>query len=121
MHDLRWIRDNPTEFDRGLTRRGLPPRAEEILALDRDWRAAETRAQEAQARRNRISREIGAAKQRGEEAAPLLRQSLKDREIETEAAAEAARLRTEIEEILAALPNLPAEDVPNGADETANR
>src|ERR1700694_3161405 len=62
MHDLRWIRDNPTEFDRGLTRRGLPPRAEEILTLDRSWRAAETAAQEAQARRNRIARVIGAAK-----------------------------------------------------------
>ncbi|TMJ44494.1 MAG: serine--tRNA ligase, partial [Alphaproteobacteria bacterium] len=121
MHDLRWIRDHPEEFDRGLTRRGLPPRATEILVLDRDWRAAETRAQEAQARRNRISREIGTAKQRGEDAAPLLRQSLKDRETETEAAAEAARLRTQIEEILAELPNLPAEEVPDGVDETANR
>ena len=121
MHDLRWVRDNPEEFDRGLIRRGLPARAEGILALDRDWRAAETRAQEAQARRNRISREIGAAKQRGEDAAPLLRQNLEDREAETEAAAEAARLRAEIDEILAELPNLPAEDVPDGADETANR
>jgi seryl-tRNA synthetase len=121
MHDLRWVRDHPEEFDRGLTRRGLPPRGKEILALDRDWRAAETRAQEAQARRNRVSREIGAAKQRGEDAAPFLRQNLEDREAETEATAEAARLRTEIDEILAELPNLPAEDVPDGADETANR
>ena len=70
---------------------------------------------------DRVSREIGAAKQRGEDAAPLLRQSLEDRESETEAAAEAARLRTEVDEILAELPNLPAEDVPDGADETANR
>ena len=121
MHDLRWVRDHPEELDRGLIRRGLPPRAKGILALDHDWRAAETRAQEAQARRNRVSREIGAAKQRGEDAEPLLRQSLMDREAETEAAAEAARLRTEIDEILAELPNLPAEDVPDGADETANR
>jgi seryl-tRNA synthetase len=121
MHDLRWVRDHPEELNRGLTRRGLPARAEEILARDRDWRAAETRAQEAQARRNRVSREIGAAKQRGEDAASLLRQSLEDRESETAAAAEAARLRTEIDEILAELPNLPAEDVPDGADETANQ
>jgi len=61
MHDLRWIREHPEEFDRGLTRRGLPPCAEQILALDRSWRAAETRTQEAQARRNRAAREIGAA------------------------------------------------------------
>src|SRR6516164_7385079 len=65
MHDLRWIREHPEEFDRGLTRRGLPPCAEQILALDRSWRAAETRTQEAQARRNRAAREIGAAKKRG--------------------------------------------------------
>ena len=121
MHDLRWIRDNPTEFDRGLTRRGLAPRAEEILALDRSWRAAETRAQEAQARRNRVAREIGAAKKRGEDIAPLLRQTGEDREVEAEAGAEAARLRAEIDEILAGLPNLPGEEVPDGPDETANR
>src|SRR6266404_1408990 len=72
MHDLRWVRDHPEEFDRGLTRRGLPARAEEILALDRDWRAAETRAQEAQAERNRVAREIGATKKRGETVEPNL-------------------------------------------------
>jgi seryl-tRNA synthetase len=121
MHDLRWVRENPDEFDRGLIRRGLPPRAEEILALDREWRAAETRAQETQARRNRVAREIGAAKSRGEDAATLLRQSLADRDSETEASAEAASLRARIDEVLAELPNLPAEDVPDGPDETANR
>ena len=121
MYDLRWIRDNPTNFDRGLTRRGLPPRAQEILALDVSWRAAETRAQEAQARRNRVAREIGAAKKRGEDIAPLLRQTGEDREVETQAAAEAAQLRAQIDEILAGLPNLPAEEVPDGLDETANR
>jgi seryl-tRNA synthetase len=121
MHDIRWIRDHPAEFDRGLARRGLPPRAEELLALDRSWRAAETRIQEAQARRNRIAREIGAAKKRGEPAEPLLRQSNDDKEVEAAAAAEAVRLRTEIDEILAGLPNLPAEEVPDGPDETANR
>src|SRR6267378_4897581 len=72
MHDLRWVRDHPEELDRGLIRRGLPLRAEEILALDRDWRAAETRAQEAQAERNRVAREIGATKKRGETVEPNL-------------------------------------------------
>src|SRR4029077_21262593 len=107
MHDLRWVRDPPEELDRGLTRRGLPPRAEEILALDRSWRAAETRAQEAQARRNRAAGEIGAAKKRGEDIAPLLRQTGEDREVEAQAGTEAARLRAEIDEILAGLPHLP--------------
>ncbi len=121
MHDLRWIREHPEEFDRGLTRRGLPPCAQQILALDRSWRAGETRAQEAQARRNRVAREIGAAKKRGEAVEPLLRQSIEDREAEAAAAGESVRLRAEIDETLEGLPNLPAEDVPDGPDETANR
>src|SRR5229473_534644 len=121
MHELRWVRDHPAEFDRGLTRRGLPPRAGEILALDRSWRAAETRIQEAQARRNRIAREIGAAKKRGEPVEPLLRQSNEDKEAEAVAGTEAGGLRAQIDEILAGLPNLPAEEVPDGPDETANR
>jgi seryl-tRNA synthetase len=121
MHDLRWIREHRRDFDRGLARRGLPPCAEDILALDREWRAAETRAQEAQARRNRIAREIGAAKKRGESVEPLLRQSTEDREIEASAASEASGLRARIDEILAGFPNLPAEEVPDGPDETANR
>jgi len=121
MHDLRWLRDHPAEFDRGLARRGLPPSAVAILALDHDWRAAETRAQHAQARRNRLGREIGAAKARGEDIEALLRSSAADRDAEQAAAGEAARLRAEIDEALAGLPNLPAADVPDGADETANR
>jgi seryl-tRNA synthetase len=120
MHDIRWIREHQTEFDRGLARRGLPPSGEEVLALDRAWRAAETRAQEAQARRNRISRDIGAAKQRGENIEALLRQVDEDKDAEAASAAEAARLRVEIDELLAALPNLPADEVPDGPDETAN-
>src|SRR5215470_6714210 len=121
MHDLRWIREHPREFDRGLTRRGLPPGADEILALDRSWRAAETQVQEAQARRNRVARDIGAAKKRGEDITPLLRQTTEDRETESRAGAAAAELRVRIDQMLASLPNLPVEEVPDGLDETANR
>jgi len=121
MHDLRWIRDNPTDLDRGLKRRGLAPCADEILTLDRAWRSAETRAQEAQARRNRVAREIGAAKKRGEDITPLLHQTTEDREAEAQASAEAAQLRAQIDQTLAGLPNLPGAEVPDGPDETANR
>jgi seryl-tRNA synthetase len=120
MHDIRWLRDHPAEFDDGLARRGLPPAADAVLALDRAWRAAETRAQEAQARRNRLSRDIGGARQRGADIAPLVAQVEADKAAEATAASEAARLRAQIDEQLAALPNLPAPDVPDGADETAN-
>ena len=121
MHDLRWVREHPEEFDRGLTRRGLPSCAEQILALDRSWREAETRAQEAQAERNRRAREIGAAKKRGEavELTPI-DVRMQDGAVATTAAT-AKQLRAEIDETLAGLPNLPADDVPDGPDEAANQ
>jgi seryl-tRNA synthetase len=122
MHDLRRIRDHPEEFDRGLIRRGLSPLSEDILDRDRRWREAVTREQEAQRRRNVSSKRIAASKSRGiMDQGLLVRESAEQKAIEAAAAAEAERLRAEIDEILAALPNLPAEDVPDGADETANR
>ncbi|HEX5454460.1 MAG TPA: serine--tRNA ligase [Stellaceae bacterium] len=120
MHDLRWIRENPEEFDRGLARRGLPPRAAEVLALDKDWRALETQAQESQAVRNRLSREVGAAKKRGESADALIRQIEQQKGEEAANAERAGALRRDIDGLLASLPNLPAADVPDGPDETAN-
>jgi seryl-tRNA synthetase len=121
MHDLRAIRDNPSEFDAGLRKRGLLPCADEVLALDRDWRAAETEAQGLQAARNRLSREIGEASKRGETGLQLHAQANSYKIDEAAAASRAAELRKKIDELLAALPNLPAEDVPEGPDETANQ
>jgi seryl-tRNA synthetase len=121
MHDLRWIRENPEEFDRGLARRGLPARADEVLTLDKEWRALQTAAEEAQATRNRLSREVGGAKARGEAVDEFLSQIARGKDAETANAAKAAELRTQIDELLASLPNLPAPEVPDGADETANK
>jgi seryl-tRNA synthetase len=121
MHDLRAIRDNPEEFDRGLARRGLPARAEEVLALDRAWRTAETTLQTVQAVVNQRSREIGIAKKVGGDASELLRESAEDKKIEAAAAVAAAEARKQIDELLAALPNLPAGDVPVGPDESTNQ
>jgi seryl-tRNA synthetase len=120
MFDIKWIRENPEAFDRGLVRRGLPSRAAGIIKLDESWRAAETAAQEIQARRNRVSKEIGGAKARGEDVAPLLAQVASDKEGQAAAEQEAARLRRLIDDELAALPNLPADDVPDGKDEHGN-
>jgi seryl-tRNA synthetase len=120
MHDLRWIRENPDAFDRGLERRGLAPCAEQVLALDKEWRAFETAAQEAQATRNRLSREIGGAKSRGEPIDALLRQVEGSKEAEATTTAKTAELRQQIDALLASLPNLPAEEVPDGPDESAN-
>jgi seryl-tRNA synthetase len=120
MHDLRAIRDNPEEFDRSLARRGLPPRSEEVLALDRQWRELETEAQQTQAMRNQLSREVGVAKKRGEPVDELLASIDLRKDLEAATAARASELRKQIDDILAALPNLPADDVPEGPDETAN-
>ena len=121
MHDLRWIRENPDAFDRGLLRRSLPARAEEVLAIDREWRALETQAQESQATRNRLSREIGAAKSRGEPIDELLHQVEGRKRAEAATAAKAAELRRQIDDLVATLPNLPAPEVPDGPDESANK
>jgi seryl-tRNA synthetase len=121
MHDLRWIRENPEEFDRGLARRGLPPSGAEVLALDKEWRALQTEAEASQATRNRLSREVGNAKKRGEPVDELLGQIARGRDIEAATAASAAELRRRIDELLASLPNLPAPEVPDGPDETANK
>src|SRR4051794_9149659 len=120
MHDLRWIRENPEEFDRGLGRRGLPPRAAEVLAIDPEWRALQTAAEEAQSVRNRLSREVGMAKKRGEAADSLLAEITQSKESEAATLSRAAELRRRLDDLLATLPNLPAPDVPDGADESAN-
>ena len=121
MHDLRWIRENPAEFDRGLKRRGLPPCADEVLALDREWRLAQTAVERAQARRNEYAKRIGEEKKQGRPVEELL-QSVKNQQgLEADAAAQARELRKQIDELLAGLPNLPAEEVPDGPDESANR
>ena len=123
MHDIRLIRDDPAAFDAGLARRGLPPEAAALLALDGRRRDAVAAAQDAQARRNDLSRQVGQAKAKRDEAeaATLMAQvaALKERlpELEEEERAAAAALDT----ALAAVPNIPAADVPEGADESGNR
>jgi seryl-tRNA synthetase len=120
MHDIKLIRDNPAFFDAGLARRGLAPLAARILDLDQRRRAAQTGFQEGQARRNEVSRQIGIVKKQGGDAEALMAEvaALKDRLAESEAQEKA--LSEEIESLLLTIPNLPAEDVPEGPDETAN-
>jgi seryl-tRNA synthetase len=121
MFDLKMIRDDPEAFDRGLGRRGLPPRTPEILALDREWRAAQTQAEQLQAERNKLSREIGVVKSKGGDATDILRRVAESKDEEARLETEAGRLRAEIDALLAGIPNIPADDVPDGKDETANQ
>jgi seryl-tRNA synthetase len=121
MFDLRWLRDNPEAFDRGLERRGVEPASANILALDRAWREAQTKAEQLQAERNRLAKEIGAAKAKGGDAAALMRQVGDSKDQQAKLEARAGELRGEIDALVATFPNLPADDVPDGADERANK
>jgi len=120
MHDLRAIRENPEAFDRGLGRRGLAPMSSSVLDLDSRRRAAQTQMQEMQARRNEAAKEVGLAKREGRDAQPILDEmaTLKDRLPQVEE--EERALGAELDGILAGIPNIPADDVPDGPDETAN-
>jgi len=121
MHDIKLIRDHPALFDAGLAKRGLAPSAAVLLDLDQRRRQAQTRFQEGQARRNEASREIGAVKKQGGDAIALMDEvaALKSQLAETESLEKT--LGEEIDQLLQSLPNLPAADVPVGADETGNQ
>ncbi len=120
MHDIKFIRDNPQEFDRGLTRRGLAPLSAEILELDARRRAAQTRAQDMLARRNQASKEIGQRKAKKDDAADLMSEVAHLKEQIATAEAEEKDVAAILDKRLAEIPNLPAADVPDGKDETAN-
>jgi seryl-tRNA synthetase len=120
MHDIRFIRENPEAFDAGLAKRGLAPRSAELLALDERRRALITEAQAVQARRNEASKAIGAAKARRDDPTDLMAEvaALKERMPAIDAEEKAAG--AELTSALAAIPNLPLADVPQGADEEDN-
>ena len=122
MHDIRLIRDNPAEFDAAMTMRGLEPQAERLIDLDARRRAATTRLQEVETERNAKSKEIGKAKASGDEALfNDLRATVENLKAEMERLTEEARTAEEVlNQHLAAIPNTPLPDVPEGADETEN-
>ncbi|MGB5077841.1 MAG: serine--tRNA ligase [Sphingorhabdus sp.] len=122
MHDLKYIRENPDDFDAALQRRGGGTAAAAILALDERRRALQTELQSGQARRNEASKAIGAAKAKGDESAvaALMEEVAKLKTDLPEREDSERQLGIELDALLAALPNLPAADVPNGADENHN-
>jgi seryl-tRNA synthetase len=121
MLDLKWIRDNPEDYERGLARRGLAGAAAEVVALDQQWREAQTEAEQLQAERNKLAKEIGAAKAQGRDAGDILRRVADSKDRQAALEARAGTLKAELDRMLAALPNLPAPEVPDGLDESHNR
>jgi seryl-tRNA synthetase len=122
MHDIKAIRDNPAAFDLGLARRGLPALAADLLRIDAERREHVQKLQDAQARRNAASKEIGEAMKTGDKAkADALKAemgSIKDFIASGEAVERDIDQR--LTAALAVIPNLPLEDVPDGKDESGN-
>ncbi len=122
MHDIRLIRENPEAFDAGLARRGLEPLSAQIVAADASLRALQTEIQGSLARRNEASKLIGQAMAQGDkDKAEALKAEVADLKTSLPAKEDAEREQlAALQDILAALPNLPADGVPDGEDEDGN-
>ena len=122
MFDIKWIRDNAATFDEGLRRRGLEPQAASLIALDEKRRALLTALQEAQARRNAASKEIGKAKGAKDDATAsrLMAEVAELKERIAKGEEDERQLDAEIRDALSVIPNTPRDDVPFGTDETGN-
>lgn len=120
MLDLKWIRQYPEQLDNALINRGQEPIAQKILHMDVRFREVQTELQNLQSRRNDVAKQIGAAKQKGESADALMAESqqIKDRVPELEMLER--QMGDELQTFLNYLPNIPADDVPVGRDETEN-
>lgn len=120
MHDIHFIRENPEQFDGLLKSRGLPPIADRIMQLDKQHRQILTDLQNYQSHRNAIAKAFGDAKRNGESTDSIGQESEKIKQ-HISVLEETSRLEEQkLHDILAGIPNLPADDVPVGADEHAN-
>jgi seryl-tRNA synthetase len=118
--DLRWLREQPEALDQGLARRGLPPMARGLVERDAAIRALQTELQEQQAKRNALSRDIGRLRGRGEEASAAMAE-VAELKAAVQDGEERLRARTAaLDDMLTGLPNVLDDDVPDGADESAN-
>ena len=122
MHDIKAIRDNPDLFEAAWSAKGRSGAAAEAVKLDAQLRAAQTALQESQAKRNEASKRIGMAKAKKDEveAQALMAEVETLKALMADAAVLEAQAGTGLKDLLASLPNLPADDVPAGEDEAGN-
>jgi len=122
MHDIKFIRENPQEFDAGLARRGLGAASAKLIDLENERRKFESIEQNIKANQNTLAKRIGIAKAAKDEklAQELLEEAKLDDSMAKGGADAALRKAKDLQTSLASLPNLPAPDVPEGADEAGN-
>lgn len=121
MLDLKLIRTHPELLDRALARRGKPPIAADLLTIDSKNRQALTDLQMLQSQRNQIAKSFGEAKKKGEDTADLAKQADQIKSQISELEAQSNALQAELQHQLEVIPNSPADDVPEGADESDNK
>ena len=120
MHDLKYIRENPTDFDAAMKRRGLEAQSPSILSMDEKRRAAQTKLQDIQAARNEKSKMIGKIKSQGGDAQAVMDEVSAMKEEMAALEEQERTLSDELNTVLAGLPNMMASDVPDGDDEDEN-
>jgi seryl-tRNA synthetase len=122
MHDIKLIRDNPDAFDKGLARRGLAALSSQLMAIDQEKRDLLTKLQEAQGRRNALSKDVGEAMKAGDKArAETIKAEVASLKDFIAGGEEAERAITQkLHDALAAIPNIPLDEVPDGTDEHGN-
>lgn len=120
MHDIKFIRQSPDDFNAAMQKRGLAQNAQEILDLDEKYRSSSTQLQQLQAQRNDISQEIGNIKKQGGNADDKIAQMSDIKNNITQCEADAQQYQDNLKAILESLPNIPQNDVPSGENEDDN-
>ncbi len=115
MHDIKSIREQPQNFDAAMARRGLPPIADSLIALDEARRAAITTGERWQSDRKRVSREVGLAKRKAEDTSALEAESIRLEALVAASAETARDAEARLKELLDPLPNVMDDAVPDGA------
>ena len=121
MLDIKWIRENPGEFDRALVRRNLPKQSEHVLALDSEKRQLTTLIQELQHSRKEKSKSLGSVKDKSSPEFERVKRDVEHINHKLDELTKQSENNTQLEVILNSLPNIPLEEVPFGLDETSNQ
>ncbi len=118
--DIKFIRESPEQFDNGLIARGMKPQSASIIAIDIELLQQQQKLQELQARRNEIARQVGQLKSRGEDSTHIVAEAEQLKSAIPSIEARTLELQEQLHNILALIPNHPAQDVPRGKDADSN-